>query len=49
MNTPEMAKYLAVDGSEAVPPATPEEFRARVDREYAEMEKVIRVSKIKFE
>jgi tripartite-type tricarboxylate transporter receptor subunit TctC len=49
MNTPEMAKYLAVDGSEAVPPATPEAFRARVDREYAEMEKVIRVSKIRFE
>ena len=42
MNSPETLKALAADGSEVVPPATPEQFKAKFDREYAELDKLIR-------
>jgi hypothetical protein len=47
MNSPETVKMLAADGSEALPPATPEAFKARFDREYAELEKVVRAADIR--
>lgn len=47
MNAPETVKALAADGSEVVAPATPEEFKAKFDREYAELEKLIKFINIK--
>lgn len=47
INAPETVKLLAADGSEAVAPATPEEFRAKFEREYAALEKVVRAANIK--
>lgn len=47
MNSPETVRMLAADGSEALPPATPEAFKARFDREYAELEKVVRAANIR--
>jgi tripartite-type tricarboxylate transporter receptor subunit TctC len=47
MNAPEMVKHLAADGSEPVAPATPEESRAKFEREYAALEKVVAAAKIK--
>ncbi len=47
MNLPETLKALAAEGSEVVGPATPEEFKAKFDREYAELEKVVRAANIK--
>ena len=47
MNSPETLKALAAEGSEVVASATPEEFKAKFDREYAELEKVIRAANIK--
>jgi tripartite-type tricarboxylate transporter receptor subunit TctC len=48
MNSPETTKFLAVDGSEPAPPATPEAFKAKFERDYAELEKLIKSSNIKF-
>ena len=48
MNAPETVKALAAEGSEVVAPATPEEFKAKFDREYAELEKLIKAINIKF-
>ena len=42
MNSPETLKALAADGSEVVPPATPEQFKAKFDREYGELDNLIR-------
>jgi tripartite-type tricarboxylate transporter receptor subunit TctC len=46
MNAPDTVKALAMDGSEAVPPVLPEEFKAKFEREYAELEKVIKTLNI---
>jgi len=42
MNSPETLKALAADGSEVVAPATPEQFKAKFDREYTELDKLIK-------
>ena len=47
MHLPETKKVLAADGAEAAPPATPEEFKAKFARDYAEMEKTILAANIK--
>ena len=47
MNSPETLKSLAADGSEVVPAATPEEFKAKFDREYRELEKLVKAANIK--
>ena len=39
MNARQTVKALAADRREVVAPATPEEFKAKFDREYAELEK----------
>jgi tripartite-type tricarboxylate transporter receptor subunit TctC len=48
MNSPETVKFLAADGSEPAAPATPEEFQAKFERDYAGLEKLIKSSNIKF-
>jgi hypothetical protein len=48
MNTPETIKMLAADGSEPVPPSTPEAFKAKFEKDYLELERVIRAANIKF-
>jgi tripartite-type tricarboxylate transporter receptor subunit TctC len=47
MHAPETRKVLAADGAEAAPPATPAEFKAKLARDYAEMEKTIAAANIK--
>ncbi len=47
MNAPDTVKALAADGSDVVAPATPEEFKAKFDSEYAALEKLVRAIKIK--
>jgi len=47
MNSPDTVKLLAADGSEPYPPTTPDEFRAKFAREYAELEKLVRAANIK--
>lgn len=49
MNAPETVKALAADGSEVVARATPEEFRAKFNREYAALEKLIRAINIRID
>jgi tripartite-type tricarboxylate transporter receptor subunit TctC len=49
MHAPETRKVLAADGAEAAPPATPEEFKSRFLRDYAEMEKTIAGANIKLQ
>lgn len=49
MNSPETLKALAADGAEVAAPATPEAFKAKFDREYAELEKLIRTANIKLQ
>jgi tripartite-type tricarboxylate transporter receptor subunit TctC len=46
MNLPETRKLLAADGAEAAPPATPEEFKDRFARDYAELEQTISGAKL---
>jgi tripartite-type tricarboxylate transporter receptor subunit TctC len=46
MNTPETAKMLALDGNEIVPAMTPEELKVKFDRDYADLEKLIRAMNI---
>lgn len=48
MHLPETMKVLAAEGTEAAAPATPEEFKATFEREYTELEKLIKASNIKF-
>jgi tripartite-type tricarboxylate transporter receptor subunit TctC len=47
MNSPETVRLLTADGSEPIAPATPEEFKARFERDYAELEKLIKAADIK--
>jgi tripartite-type tricarboxylate transporter receptor subunit TctC len=47
MNAPETVKLLAADGSEPIPPSTPDEFKVRFERNFAELEKVIRAADIR--
>lgn len=47
MNSPDTVKALAAEGSDVVAPATADDFKAKFDREYAELEKQIRLFKIK--
>ena len=47
MNAPDTVKALALDGNEVVAPVTPEELSAKLDREYAELAKVIRTLGLK--
>ena len=47
MNSPDTVKHLAADGSEPYPPATPDQFKAKFAREYAELEKLVRAANIK--
>jgi tripartite-type tricarboxylate transporter receptor subunit TctC len=42
MNAPETVKMLATDGNEVVAALTPEEVKAKFDREYAELYKLIK-------
>lgn len=48
MNTPETVRLLAADGSEPAPPSTPEAFRAKLEKDYLELERVIKAANIKF-
>jgi tripartite-type tricarboxylate transporter receptor subunit TctC len=47
LNTPAMVKRFAADGTEPVPPATPDEFRALMEREYAQVEKQVKGMSLK--
>jgi tripartite-type tricarboxylate transporter receptor subunit TctC len=47
MHAPETRKVLAADGAEAAPPATPAEFKAKFDRDYAEMDRTIVAANIR--
>lgn len=47
MNAPDTVKALAAEGSDVVAPATPDEFKAKFDREYAALEKLIKAINIK--
>ena len=47
MNSPDTLKILAADGSEVAAPATPEEFKTKFDKNYADLEIVIKASNIK--
>jgi tripartite-type tricarboxylate transporter receptor subunit TctC len=49
MNTPETVKRLAADGSEPVPPSTPEAFREKFQKDYAVLEQVIKAANIKIQ
>jgi tripartite-type tricarboxylate transporter receptor subunit TctC len=42
MNSPETVKALAADGQEVVPPMSLEDIKAKFEREYADLEKLIR-------
>ncbi len=47
MNASELVKSLAAEGTEVAVRATPEEFKARFDREYVELEKLMSAVKIR--
>ena len=47
MNSPDTVRLLNADGSEPIAPATPEEFKARFERDYAELEKLIKAVDIR--
>ena len=49
MNAPETRKILAADGAEVAPPISPAEFRAKVEHDYAIMEKVIQSMNLKLQ
>ncbi len=42
LNTPAMIKRLTADGAEPVPPASPDEFKAMMAREYVQVEKQVK-------
>jgi tripartite-type tricarboxylate transporter receptor subunit TctC len=46
LNAPAMVKRFAADGTEPAPPATPEAFRAMMEREYVQVEKQVRGMKL---
>jgi hypothetical protein len=39
---------LAADGSEPVPRSTPEEFKVKFEKEYRELERIVKAANIKF-
>jgi len=47
MNSPETMKALAADGSEVVAPMTPEEFRAKFDRQLRGLEALVKAANIR--
>lgn len=47
MNSPEMTKVLDAVGTEAVAPAAPQEFKAKFERAYAEMDVSVRSANIR--
>ena len=47
LNTPEMVKRFAADGTEPAAPATPEQFRAMMEREYLQVEKQVKGMRLK--
>jgi tripartite-type tricarboxylate transporter receptor subunit TctC len=49
VHAPDTVKRLAADGSEPVARATPEEFRAKFEREYAVLEKTVRAANIRIQ
>jgi tripartite-type tricarboxylate transporter receptor subunit TctC len=49
MNSPEVTRALAAEGSEVAPPATPEQFKAKFDREYGELDKLVKAANIKLQ
>ena len=49
MYSPEMAKRLEADGSQPAERMTPEQLRATLAREYAELDKQVKESNIKFQ
>jgi tripartite-type tricarboxylate transporter receptor subunit TctC len=46
MNAPDTLKTLAADGNEVPAPIAPEELKVKLDREYAELEKLIKTLNI---
>ena len=42
LNAPAMVKRFAADGTEPAPPATPDEFKAMMLREYGQVEKQVK-------
>lgn len=49
MHAPATVKLLAAEGNEVVAPATPDELKAKFDREYGETEAIIRKLNIRIE
>jgi tripartite-type tricarboxylate transporter receptor subunit TctC len=49
MNSPETVRLLAADGSEPLPPSTPEAFRDRFNAQFAELEKVVAAANIRIQ
>ena len=49
MHLAETRKVLAADGAEAAPAATPEEFKTKFARDYADLEKTIATANIKLQ
>jgi tripartite-type tricarboxylate transporter receptor subunit TctC len=49
MNSPETVRLLAADGSEPLPPSTPEAFRDRFHKQYAELAKVVASANIRIQ
>ena len=49
MNSQETVRLLAADGSEPLPPSTPEAFRDRFHRQYAELAKVVAAANIRIQ
>ena len=47
LNTPAMVKRLTTDGAEPAPPATPDEFKAMMAREYLQVEKQVKGMSVK--
>jgi tripartite-type tricarboxylate transporter receptor subunit TctC len=47
MNSPDTVRLLNADGSEPIPPSTPEQFKARFERDYAGLEKLIKAADIR--
>lgn len=46
MNSPDTLKVLAAEGAEVAAPATPQEFKAKFERDYMELEKLIKAMNI---
>jgi tripartite-type tricarboxylate transporter receptor subunit TctC len=49
MNSPETVRMLAAEGSEPTPPSTPEAFKAKFEKDYAEIERTIRTANIRIQ